>query len=96
MTAREYNAVVLPVLWWDLGEHMLKAYKRLTVEFFHEVDGKLKTGSLDFVKEANTGVAYQRDAFESHIVEVLKELGLINPRFAGIYNRFDEPPFFLI
>lgn len=75
---------------------MLKAYKRLTVEFLHEVDGKMKTGSLDFVQELGTGIAYQRDAFESHIVDVLKELGHTNPRFAGLYNRFDEPPFFLL
>ena len=76
---------------------MLKAYKRLTVEFFHEVDGKIKTGSLDFVQELGTGNAWvHRDAFESRVVEILKELGHTNPRFAGLYNRFDEPPFFLL
>jgi len=70
----------------------LKAYKRITVEFFHEVDGKQTTGSMDFVLECNTGISYERDAFDSHIVGVLEQAGMVKPRVASIYHRIAEPP----
>jgi hypothetical protein len=73
-----------------------KAFKRITVEFVHEVDGKLKPESLDFVQELGTGIAYQRDAFDSHIVEVLKEIGHTNPRVVSVYQRIKEPPMFQV
>lgn len=70
----------------------LKAYKRITVEYFHEVDGKLKTGRMDFVCETNTRTGYTREAFESRIVEVLKYAGVIKPQIASVYHRIEEPP----
>ncbi len=70
----------------------LKAYKRMTVEFFHEVDGKLTTGKLDFVRECNTGLSYGRDGLETRIVEVLEQSGMVKPQIVSIYHRLDEAP----
>lgn len=74
-----------------------KAYKRMTVEFFHEAEGgKLKADEMDFVQECNTGKAYGPGVLESHIVEFLEQSGMVKPRVAGIYHRLNEPPFFLL
>ena len=70
----------------------LKAYKRISVDFFHEVDGKQTPGRMDFVLEGNTGIAYERDAFNSHIAAVLEQVGMVKPRVVSIDDHVEEPP----
>lgn len=73
-----------------------KAFKRITVEFSHEVSGERKPASMDFVQSCNSGIAYQSGVFESHVAEVLKQCGVVKPEITRIDSRLNEPPMFQI
>jgi hypothetical protein len=72
----------------------MNAFKRITVEFTHEVDGQPKIARMDFVRRTNTGISMSRDAFESNVVETLQQVGMIKPRIIGIDHHTLEPPLF--
>jgi len=72
----------------------MNAFKRLTVEFFHEVGEQQKADRMDFVQRANTGISMTRDAFESNVVETLKQIGMVKPRIVGTDHHLNEPPMF--
>jgi hypothetical protein len=69
-----------------------KAYKRMTVEFFHEVDGKPQADEIDLIQLMGQGIAHGPGVLETRIVELLLQLGMVKPRVAGIYQRLKEPP----
>lgn len=68
-----------------------KAFKRITVEFSHEVDGQRKSDTIDFVRGCN-GVAYGQGAMEIHVGAVLVQMGLVKPKVVRIDSRLSEPP----
>lgn len=72
-----------------------RAFKRITAQFTHEVEGQRKPDSLDFVRECNS-VAYGQGVLESFITEFLTQAGVVKPEVTDIDSRLSEPPLFLI
>ena len=71
-----------------------KAYKRITVEFTHEVEGQRQPATMDFVEECNTGRGYGLGVFESLVVGFLEQSGLVKPQFVSLDQHLSEPPLF--
>jgi hypothetical protein len=71
-----------------------KAYKRITVEFTHEVEGQRQPETMDFVEECNTGRGYGLGVFESLVVGFLEQSGLVKPQFVSLDQHLSEPPLF--
>jgi hypothetical protein len=70
----------------------MKAYKRITVEFTHEVEGQRQPETMDFVEECNTGRGYGIGVFESRVVAVLEQCGVVKPQFVSLDQHLSEPP----
>lgn len=71
-----------------------KMYKRVTVEFIHEVDGKMQPDEIDLLQLMKTRpTGYGQGVFEAHITAFLEQLGMVKPQFVGMYRRLKEPPF---
>ncbi len=74
----------------------MKTFKRISVEFTHELEGRRLPETLGFVQECNTGLAFGPGAFESHVAQALREIGVVQPEIIRINEHLDEPPLLLL
>lgn len=74
----------------------MKAFKRISVEFTHELEGRRQPEKLGFVQECNTGLSFGEGAFELYVAQTLRDIGVVQPEIVRIDEHLGEPPLLLL